>query len=104
MIFFSYFSTAVVCPVVECPPGYSVVYTKNTPASHSTSASNSDLPPPRPRYSYQRYVKGGYSKGGYSKGGYSKGRYSKGGYSKGGYSKGGFSKGRYGGYGKNDNY
>ncbi|CAB3239227.1 unnamed protein product [Arctia plantaginis] len=85
----------VVCPVVECPPGYSVVYTKSSPTtSPSTTYGNSDLPPPRPRYSYQRYVKGGYSKGGYSKGGYSKGGYSKGGYSKGGYSKGG-----YGGYG-----
>ncbi|KAM3961249.1 LOW QUALITY PROTEIN: hemolectin [Aphomia sociella] len=83
------------CPKVECPPGYFVRYTSNSASSYSSS-STSDLPPPRPRYSYQRYYKGG---GGYSKGGFSKGGYSKGGYSKGGYSKGGFSKGGYSGFG-----
>ncbi|KAJ8725925.1 hypothetical protein PYW08_004108 [Mythimna loreyi] len=71
------------CPKVECPPGYTVYLTK-TDASSSRPTYTTDLPPPRPRYSYQRYQKGGYSKGGYSKGGYSKGGYSKGGYSKGG--------------------
>ncbi|XP_059045233.1 hemocytin [Achroia grisella] len=80
----------VECPKVECPPGYLVRYTSTSASSYSTS-STSDLPPPRPRYSYQRYYKGG--------GGYSKGGFSKGGYSKGGYSKGGFSKGGYGGFG-----
>ncbi|CAH0701554.1 unnamed protein product [Spodoptera exigua] len=78
------------CPKVECPPGYTVVYTStDTSSPRSTYGSASELPPPRPRYSYQRYQRG-YSKGGYSKGGYSKGGYSKGGYSKGGYSKGGY--------------
>ncbi|XP_028169728.1 hemocytin-like [Ostrinia furnacalis] len=77
----------LVCPVVECPPNYIVRYT--TPSSHSRSYT-SDIPPPRPRYSYQRYQQGGYAKGGYAKGGYSKGGYSKGGYSKGGFSKGGY--------------
>ncbi|XP_075969965.1 hemolectin isoform X2 [Anticarsia gemmatalis] len=81
----------VICPKVECPPGYTVVYTANRPTNgRSTYGSSiSDLPPPRPRNSYQRFHRG-YSKGGYSKGGYSKGGYSKGGYSKGGYSKGGY--------------
>ncbi|KAH9629265.1 hypothetical protein HF086_008347 [Spodoptera exigua] len=87
---------ALECPKVECPPGYTVVYTStDTSSPRSTYGSASELPPPRPRYSYQRYQRG-YSKGGYSKGGYSKGGYSKGGYSKGGYSKGGYSKGGYG--------
>ncbi|RVE53530.1 hypothetical protein evm_001900, partial [Chilo suppressalis] len=77
----------VVCPVVQCPPGYMVKYINS--ASHTRSYTT-DLPPPRPRYSYQRYYRGG-ANGGYSKGGYSKGGYSKGGYSKGGFSKGGYS-------------
>ncbi|CAG9784020.1 unnamed protein product [Diatraea saccharalis] len=72
----------VECPVVQCPPGYMVKYINS--ASHTRSYT-SDLPPPRPRYSYQRYYRGG-AKGGYTKGGYSKGGYSKGGFSKGGYS------------------
>ncbi|CAK1581500.1 unnamed protein product [Parnassius mnemosyne] len=71
------------CPKVECPPGYFVQYTSNSRPSYSRS-STSDLPPPRPRYSYQRYYRGGYAKGGFSKGGFSKTGYSKGGFSKGG--------------------
>ncbi|KAL0894249.1 hypothetical protein ABMA27_014259 [Loxostege sticticalis] len=72
----------IVCPIVQCPPGYIVRFT--SPSSYSR-AYTSDIPPPRPRYSYQRYQRGGYAKGGFSKGGYSKGGYSKGGFSKGGY-------------------
>ncbi|XP_022121224.2 hemocytin [Pieris rapae] len=71
------------CPKVECPPGYTVLHTSNTRSSYSRSTS--DLPPPRPRYSYQRYYRGGFAKGGFSKGGFAKTGYSKGGFSKGGY-------------------
>lgn len=78
------FITAIVCPIVQCPPGYIVRFT--SPSSYSR-AYTSDIPPPRPRYSYQRYQRGGYAKGGFSKGGYSKGGYSKGGFSKGGYNR-----------------
>ncbi|XP_068629642.1 hemocytin [Battus philenor] len=69
------------CPKVECPPGYFVQYTSTTRPSYSRSLT-SDLPPPRPRYSYQKYYKGGYSKGGYSKGGFSKTGYTKNRYTK----------------------
>ncbi|VVD02631.1 unnamed protein product [Leptidea sinapis] len=70
------------CPKVECPPGYFVKQTTKTHSSYSSA--DTDLPPPRPRYSYQRFRKGGYAKGGFSKGGFSKTGFSKGGYSKGG--------------------
>lgn len=85
------FFTAVECPKVECPPGYFVRYISSTSSSYSRS-STSDLPPPRPRVSYQRYYRGGYAKGGFSKGGYSKGGFSKSGFPKGGFSKGGYGK------------
>nr|XP_053625822.1 hemocytin isoform X2 [Plodia interpunctella] len=81
----------VECPPVECPPGYLVRYT-----SAQSVYTDSELPPPRPRYSYQRYFRGGPAKGSGGGGGYSKGGYSKGGYSKGGFSKGGYG----GGYGQ----
>ncbi|CAK1545090.1 unnamed protein product [Leptosia nina] len=68
------------CPKVECSPGYSVVMTSNSQSSYSRSTS--DLPPPRPRYSYRPYYRG--SKGGFSKGGFRKTGYSKGGFAKGG--------------------
>ncbi|KAG6461849.1 hypothetical protein O3G_MSEX012891 [Manduca sexta] len=72
------------CPEVKCPPGYIISYaTKSSYTRYATS----DLPPPRPRVSYQRYYRG--YKGGYGRGGYAKGGYAKGGYAKGGYSKGG---------------
>ncbi|XP_041977645.1 hemocytin isoform X2 [Aricia agestis] len=77
----------VVCPPVECPPNYIVSYTH---APLQRSQSMSELPPPRPRYSYQRYYKGGGTKGG-TKGG------SKGGFSKTAFSKGGSKGGSYGG-------
>nr|XP_026489918.1 hemocytin-like [Vanessa tameamea] len=65
------------CPKVECPPGYIV---RQTSASHSSYKSALDLPPPRPRYSYQRFYKGSKGGRGYSKGGFSKTSFSKGGY------------------------
>lgn len=75
-----FLNSAEECPKVECPPGYFVRYT--TSSSSSYTRSGSDLPPPRPRNSYQRFYKGGPSKGG--RGGYAKGGFSKTGYSKGG--------------------
>nr|XP_034840347.1 hemocytin-like [Maniola hyperantus] len=69
------------CPKVECPPGYFVRYTTSSHSSY-TKSYTSDLPPPRPRNSYQRFYKGGFSKGGRT--GYAKGGFSKTGYSKGG--------------------
>ncbi|CAH0722011.1 unnamed protein product, partial [Brenthis ino] len=62
------------CPKVECPPGYTV-----RPVSPRASYRGAELPPPRPRYSYQRFYKG--SKGGrsFAKGGFSKTSFSKGG-------------------------
>ncbi|XP_050345304.1 hemocytin [Nymphalis io] len=65
------------CPKVECPPGYIV---RQTSASHSSYKSALDLPPPRPRYSYQRFYKGAKGGRGSAKGGFSKTSFSKGGY------------------------
>ncbi|KAL4720209.1 hypothetical protein ACJJTC_011687 [Scirpophaga incertulas] len=69
------------CPAVQCPPGYMV---RLIPLEPPTRSYTEDIPPPRPRYSYQRYHRGG-TKNGFSKGGFSKGGFSKGGFSKGGY-------------------
>lgn len=77
-----FFVSALECPVVACPPNYKVQYKATRP--HNPYSSASDLPPPRPRYSYQRYYKGGPG-GGYTKTGFSKGGFSKGGFSKGGF-------------------
>ncbi|XP_045445614.1 hemocytin-like [Melitaea cinxia] len=64
------------CPIVQCPPGY---FVRQISATHSSYKTPTELPPPRPRYSYQRYYKGSKG-GGFAKGGYSKTSFSKGGY------------------------
>ncbi|XP_013180497.1 PREDICTED: hemocytin isoform X2 [Papilio xuthus] len=73
---------AVKCPKVECPRGYFVQTITGRP--NYISSLTSDLPPPRPRNSYQRYQTGAKTWYG-RKGGFSKTAFSKGGFSKGGY-------------------